>query len=355
MFFGGQDAGFFEENAETIQRHNSRMLKIVVVIMFVISALYALFDLNSSGLLMRFCYVGFCLLFLALHIRQVRFKKDILPVDSKYFIYPLIEIIFAFLILVGPVFDSGNIACYLPVFFLVVFLLFIEPLHRLTLLVAVDFAVACIFLLICKDSRFALIDIVDCATCMIFGLAMGVNILQSRVSNIFSYSLLEKRSEAELAKALEMANKDPLTGLRSRAAYEKEESVLDKEIALGSFDAFALVVCDINNLKETNDNRGHDVGDMLICECAKRICGVYVHSPVFRIGGDEFAVLLRGGDYARRRDLLLQLRNVAEVSEIPLFAFGMAEFDWHKDYSVNDVFIRADSAMYENKNDGKKQ
>ena len=57
---------------------------------------------------------------------------------------------------------------------------------------------------------------------------------------------------------------------------------------------FALVECDINGLKGINDTYGHEIGDVYIVNSCRGICSVFKHSPVFRIGGDEFVVILQG-------------------------------------------------------------
>lgn len=60
---------------------------------------------------------------------------------------------------------------------------------------------------------------------------------------------------------------------------------------------FALLVADVNGLKEANDALGHESGDQLIKNTSRCICKIFEHSPVFRIGGDEFVVILTGEDY----------------------------------------------------------
>ena len=54
---------------------------------------------------------------------------------------------------------------------------------------------------------------------------------------------------------------------------------------------------DLNNLKTINDTYGHDKGNIAIMKLANMICEVFSKSPVFRIGGDEFAVILFKKDY----------------------------------------------------------
>lgn len=89
----------------------------------------------------------------------------------------------------------------------------------------------------------------------------------------------------------------------------------------------------------------------------KTICDVFQHSPVFRIGGDEFAVLLRNYDYQNRNVLVRQFKNIAtEVNtsakhkwERIDVAIGIADYDPSDDRFVSDVVRRADRMMYENK------
>ena len=118
---------------------------------------------------------------------------------------------------------------------------------------------------------------------------------------------------------------------------------------------FGIVMCDINDLKRINDTRGHSFGDEAIQRACRMICGIYKHSPVFRIGGDEFAVILTGSDYEQREDLIEILRRESiangQSRSGPVVACGMAEYDPDSDGEFTDVFKRADSCMYENKNE----
>ena len=68
-----------------------------------------------------------------------------------------------------------------------------------------------------------------------------------------------------------------------------------------------VIVLDMNYLKEANDRYGHDVGNKLIRAAAQTISDVFKRSPVFRIGGDEFLIILQNRDLAERNDLLAKL------------------------------------------------
>ena len=116
---------------------------------------------------------------------------------------------------------------------------------------------------------------------------------------------------------------------------------------------FAIVVGDANNLKQINDTKGHVAGDEYIKASAGLLCDIFVHSPVFRVGGDELAVFLRDGDHAAREELMKKLRDQVldnqKTGQGPILASGMSEFDPESDRSVSEVFDRADKMMYENK------
>ena len=156
------------------------------------------------------------------------------------------------------------------------------------------------------------------------------------------------------------ANRDSLTGLRNTTAYKRWVEEFDKDIEKKTA-KFGIVVFDLNQLKQTNDNYGHDIGDKLIATAAKVISDVFKRSPVFRIGGDEFLAILRHRDLEDCEKLFVQLdlecakARIEEKEEIPIsIARGFAVFDLDKDLSFNDVFKRADYAMYENKRKNKK-
>lgn len=82
------------------------------------------------------------------------------------------------------------------------------------------------------------------------------------------------------------------------------------------------------------------------------ICSYFKHSPVYRIGGDEFVVIPNGTDYDELEDKLTQINQIIEQNRETgkvVIAIGKAEFDASEDKAVNDVFERADAAMYARK------
>lgn len=157
-----------------------------------------------------------------------------------------------------------------------------------------------------------------------------------------------------------LAYRDSLTGIKNTTAYTEIIKDLNKEIYTGK-PRFAILVADINNLKQTNDKYGHDVGDDLIVCAARILADTFKTSAVFRIGGDEFAVVLLNEDYEQYRTLLKQMDEAcasayvtAGEKAIPVWiARGIARFDPNIDRAFQDVFAKADHAMYINKKESK--
>ena len=176
-----------------------------------------------------------------------------------------------------------------------------------------------------------------------FRLIIGLNDIDAQVRQ-------EKEIERRLARAQAQANVDVLTGVKNKNAYLEVEERLDSQIADCQAPPFAIVVLDVNDLKRVNDNDGHQAGDQLLRDACRIICEIFKRSPVFRIGGDEFAIVARGVDYDHIDERLWDVRVYNEGalrSGGVVIACGMARFE--DDDCVASVFDRADRRMYENK------
>ena len=162
----------------------------------------------------------------------------------------------------------------------------------------------------------------------------------------------QMKRERELNIAREKANRDALTGVKSKHAYVEAVGALNAEIGGGRAAPFAVAVCDVNGLKAVNDTQGHHAGDKLILDTAHMICETFKHSPVYRVGGDEFVVILHRQDYENRETLMGEMarrnrRNRAEGGAV--IACGYATWAPGTDDRFEAVFDRADTAMYDNK------
>lgn len=209
------------------------------------------------------------------------------------------------------------------------------------------------FLIIFEIVRSLLQDRPDRAQLMRVG--MLILCICLTISNqIETYKLFEQGMKYNLISKL--AYSDGLTGLGNRTAYLEqieEYSNADKiDVKLG------IVYLDVNNLKVVNDTQGHEYGDELIRIAAQIIEDSFGKlGKAYRIGGDEFCVLISGANVEKKYEdglnIFNQLVNVANNSDWYTFKIQIAH-----GFAVSNAFTRelveaavteADEKMYENK------
>lgn len=180
------------------------------------------------------------------------------------------------------------------------------------------------------------------------------------IANIIIIARLQKKlikantEKTSLEKILleEIAYTDSMTKLGNRYAYEIEkkrlEGLKDERIT--------IMVCDMNGLKQINDNLGHQYGDKEICRIGELLFKSF--SPIakcYRIGGDEFCVLAQIDDevdFENRRDEFVRsvysmVNSEYEVSIATGVATGTTA-------DIDKVFHEADGLMYTCKKEIKK-
>lgn len=171
-----------------------------------------------------------------------------------------------------------------------------------------------------------------------------------------AFGQMSEAIHCRISSINELAFQDSLTGLKNRAAYDRAVAHLNHRLSLGPV-PFGLIVADSNDLKIINDHCGHEVGNAYICHICRIICDAFKHSPVYRVGGDEFVVLLEDRDLQNYEALVAQVDEIFAANpfraghmDVPCrIARGIAFFNPETDQTVNDVFVRADEAMYAHK------
>ena len=154
-----------------------------------------------------------------------------------------------------------------------------------------------------------------------------------------------------------LAYADSLTSVRNKSAFDLHIQQIQQSIDAREDIRFAIGMFDCDDLKDINDNYGHDKGDVYLRNSCHLICRVFTKSPVFRIGGDEFAVILQNDDYYNKEKLRKYfIEKSAEISafakepwEQIRVAVGIAEYNPGLDSDVSEIIRRADHLMYENK------
>lgn len=181
--------------------------------------------------------------------------------------------------------------------------------------------------------------------------AMSISLLISCVLValfIFVTTWLLRRLSVPLYRKL--AYTDLLTGINNRNAFELDT----KRLQRSEQQDLTVLTCDLNMLKNVNDQRGHAAGDEYIISLARLLVERFRdRGETYRIGGDEFATLLRNADVDALRAEMDELRAQAlkiQVAGFPLFfAYGIASFDPACDADVHDTMTRADAQMYAHK------
>jgi diguanylate cyclase (GGDEF)-like protein len=171
--------------------------------------------------------------------------------------------------------------------------------------------------------------------------------------------LRARRAERQLATSADrhrelvgemarLAERDPLTGLANRRAFDRALAARSVSAEPG-----ALIALDLDNFKQVNDRFGHQRGDDLLRDVAREIRRrVRAGDLVARLGGDEFAIVLPGADAARAQAVAADLRAGVRqhARELPLrtpvdASVGVAPLGPGADGAAEGV-ARADAAMY---------
>ncbi len=149
--------------------------------------------------------------------------------------------------------------------------------------------------------------------------------------------------------------RDALTGIRTGASFEKELAKLETERSEGLKD-FGFAYIDLNDLNKINTTYGLDRGNAAIKKLCSIVCTVFEHSPVFRLGGDDFVAILYNDDINRISELLanfndrlIQVDETIEPWEDIAAAIGVAFYDSVQDGNVESVLNRAEINMRNSK------
>ena len=169
----------------------------------------------------------------------------------------------------------------------------------------------------------------------------------------FAFSLI---SSLQRQMLMQLATKDPLTGAGNRRHLDnKLDDVVNSHKRTGT--STSMLLLDLDHLKKVNDRHGHVVGDQILKRITEIInLRIRVTDSLYRIGGDEFVVVLEGQDVDRAAHLAEQLRTLVKENELAsdqpvTVSVGVAELK--ADESATDWMHRADEALYGAKHDGR--
>lgn len=161
------------------------------------------------------------------------------------------------------------------------------------------------------------------------------------------FKQVDEGRKAEIYK--ELAEKDVMTGMYNRNAFD------EWEYSCKDFSNVMLVTFDLNNLKQCNDTKGHDIGDKYIIDAAELIREIFgKFGKCYRIGGDEFCAVIMNAEKVKIEEHLQHLKNVQDFynkksKDVEMqIACGYALFE-DADLNIESTRSRADARMYVHK------
>lgn len=169
----------------------------------------------------------------------------------------------------------------------------------------------------------------------------------------YAFSVVTNRQRRLLIR---LATKDPLTGAGNRRALENKMS----EVIAGhnrNQAPSSLIIIDLDHFKAVNDAHGHAMGDQILKSITQIVnLRIRVTDSVYRIGGEEFVVVLEGQNIEGAAHLAEQLRTLVEVNELVpdhsvTISLGVAELRYKE--TGSDWLHRADEALYQAKRAGR--
>ena len=169
------------------------------------------------------------------------------------------------------------------------------------------------------------------------------------------------RNAIMYSQALQSALKDPLTKLHNRAMLE-QHLARESQLAQRHEDDFSMIMIDVDKFKEVNDEYGHQAGDAILCKLAD-IMREYGRSSdmLFRFAGDEFVITLRKTTTLGAQMLANRIRQAVEKARVEYkgnilaLSISMGVASLKVGETTEELFARADQALYQAKEGGRNQ
>lgn len=306
---------------------------IVSLVFFFVAFIMLMINIKTNQELMSYCSVGLMIGFLVSFIASFIFKKSYLSGLIIDLLTAIILSIFAvsggndgfailWILLIPTVsvnlIGISNGFMISTYFLLFLFILFYSPLNSV-----IDGKYSTLFI-----SRFPILYLADYLVSLFLSLQKE-----------YYYKIINKKSYL-----------DDLTGVYNRRYFlEKIEEKTDNNENIG------IMIIDVNGLKTINDSKGHKYGDELIKAvpiCFKKVFG---NIDMCRIGGDEFSIIISGND----EEIIEKIEKVKEEAKNfkndfidgLSFSIGYASSSKFETNDLNELFIKADELMYQDKSD----
>lgn len=329
LLYGGLTKEKYDDIKEEIRVNNQKSLvtfSLVAAVAFILALLLALFNSPMEGNRIIYIIATVVMLCIVVLCNLIKNNNHIINLC----VYSFMIILYATGIYLGAVTGIGEQATTFIVLLFAVPLLFVtRPLHSNTLIIFADITFVVALHVMGQES-----------------VLLGKNTVNAIIYGFVSVAISTAMMKIKIDRigiALEnqyLSETDQLSELLNRRAYDNLRT------GIKDLDSTGVLFCDLNSLKYTNDNLGHEEGDNLIKRFAKMLLGSFSRRNVFRISGDEFVVILPETDKGTFEKQIEEFKKVVYSGEYPIASIGSAHGEGN---NINELIALSESRMYESK------
>lgn len=343
MLYGGLSQATYREIQPRVRCQNQRTFQEVLVLMLVAGLVLTLAAPHVPSMKP---IQGVYRIFFALMLVLCAAARGLFRGKERYALilwYALLVLAFSFGIVLGTatvlIHDLPATAFCVLLFALP--LLVVDAAWRMNLLIVGSTVVFCTCSYLLKSTRASMMDLVNAVTFCAISLLINTEISSNKMRQIADQMFIERERDT-----------DGLTRLLTKSAAQMMIRTYLNRGILG-----ALFVIDLDSFKQINDTYGHERGDQALTAVSRCLRQTFRHTDVLgRFGGDEFLVYMLAADTegAQRlaREFLSSVKEQAVGDTHVTCSMGIA-FPVDRDESYEELFARADRALYGIKDNGK--
>ena len=325
----GKEYDMIQEDMQAENR-NSLLFFSIITMLFLLVMLLISF---CSPLFVRFRSAYILLMLVELPILAGAYiSKNKHPAILLFGMYAFEIMLYVFAVILGTVTQPQEQAASIVAFLLTVPLLFTDKPFRMICSIGVGVVLFILTAIKVKDKSVLFVDIVDVVVFGILGAILGTHAMRVKCQRLLFARKVSILSETDM-----------LTGLRNRNAYEQK---LHDYASLKNCE-IASVYVDVNGLHEINNTKGHAAGDQMLRYIGKTVQNEFGEMNSFRIGGDEFVVLLIDEPEDRIRAKIEQIRKQVEKESYHV-SIGCSVGNT-SDKNISSLIVEAEKRMYEDK------
>ncbi len=331
LFYGGIEKNEYKKIKNQILLTNRTTAMIfsifalcLIAVMFFLSVFMPEFS-NSSSVYLIGVIVSLVIYLLALFGKQIPILISISFYLAEFFYM-------TYGLALGLITRSDQQTTTFMVMLILLPLIFIDRPIITDIIMFVFITVFCAGAYNLKADSIKYVDIVDAIIFGLLSIASGTTIIRVRIKEFILEHDLKRSSETDI-----------LTGLKNRNSYERKLKLYN-----GAFnDSIACIYFDVNGLHALNNSKGHEAGDQMLQYIAQAIQSSFGLSDTFRIGGDEYVVIVKDMTYLEMSNKLNEIIETIEDKGYHV-AIGY-ELQFRENFNMDSLIKTAEQNMYDDK------